>query len=293
MEPPDVQKNAPGIPIEISKVCVKGLYRRLCLDSDDGNVCLDSKIDACINLPKKQRGIHVSRSVEAIIESFSGARYSGFKKIEDALEYLSEMLLRRHEYALKASASLKTLYLYRYIDDSIGLEDFIPVEIAMRSDIYRDGLKKFLICIGLEGMTVCPCAQQVYAYFEGSYPPNTPSHSQRSKLSIAIITKENIVDIDDLIKAALSSFSAPSLNLLKRRDEYRLVKKAFETPRFIEDVAREAVYRVYNVYGDRLSGDSKLVIKVVSFESIHPYNLYAYLSYTIYELREAIKTKKL
>lgn len=291
MELPDVQKGVPSITVEISKVCVKGLYRRICINTDGASVCLDSRIDACIDLPKSQRGIHVSRSVEAIMESFSETRYDGFKRIEDALEHLASTLLGKHEYALKASASLKTLYLYRYSDDAIGADDYIPVDITMRVEAYRGGLKRFLINVEIKGMTVCPCAQQVYAYFEGSSPPHVPSHSQRTKLSISVLAREDVIDVSDVIRVALNSFSAPLLNLLKRREEYRLIKRAFETPRFIEDVARAAMYGLYKVYGDKLSGDAKLVVKVLSFESIHPYNLYAYLSYTIDELRKIIENR--
>ena len=60
------------------------------------------------------------------------------------------------------------------------------------------------------------------------------------------------------------------------------------TPRFVEDVARSLVFNVYEVFTNELRDEDRIAVKVVSFESIHPYNLYAYSSYSIKELREKL-----
>jgi len=67
-----------------------------------------------------------------------------------------------------------------------------------------------------------------------------------------------------------------------------LVRKAFENPKFVEDVARNLVFNVYETFVGDLKDDDEIAVKVVSFESIHPYNLYAYSSYSIKELRETL-----
>lgn len=288
---PHVQCDTPEIPIKIDRVCVKGFYRRICLDTGDGSFCLNAKINACIDLPRHQRGIHVSRSVEAIIESLGEIKLSGLKKIEEALRNITKILLDKHKYAYEAEVSINTLYLYKYNDSYVGINsDEIPIILMFRNRLWRDGKEETSIGVKIKGMTVCPCAQQVYAAMENLKIPHAPSHSQRATILASIKTNHGSdVDLNKVIKAVLESFSAPVLNLLKRDSEYRLVKKAFENPRFVEDVTRHAAYNIFKECNSELNDDDEIQVRVTSFESIHPFNLYASSSYKVSELKEAHK----
>ncbi|MEL9940900.1 MAG: GTP cyclohydrolase, FolE2/MptA family [Ignisphaera sp.] len=284
---PDVQRSTPVVPLDIDKVCVKGVYRRVCLGGSGNSYCLDVKVDACIDLPKTQRGVHVSRSIEAVIKSFEESASGDVNRLEDYLKILAKNLLKSHEYALKASTSLKTVYLHRVRDDFVGVEDHIPVKIRIMVEVDRNGHQLNSISVEIKGMTVCPCVQQVYAFLENLQAPHVPSHSQRAKLIATVVSRgEKTIDIRRLVEAGLNAFSAPLYFMLKRVNEYRLVKKAFSTPRFVEDVVREAMYNIYKLCRDGLDKDARIVVKVVSYESIHPYNLYAEAGYTIEELRK-------
>ena len=287
---PHVQCDQPDIPIRIDKVCVRGIYRRICLDVDDSSICLNARINACIDLPKNQKGIHVSRNVETILETLGETKLTGFKKLEEALRNITHVLLNKHGYAYRAEASISTLYLYKYNDERISnYIDEIPVTLILRDVLLRDGYEEVTIGVKMRGMTVCPCAQQVYAAMENLTLPNAPSHSQRAMIYLGVKVHgddSDGIDLNDIIRAALDSFSAPVLNFLKRDSEYRLVKKAFENPRFVEDVTRHAIYNVYKVLRNSLKDDDEVFVRVVSYESIHPFNLYSYSTYKVRELRE-------
>jgi GTP cyclohydrolase-4 len=247
-------------------------------------------MSACVNLPRNQRGIHVSRNVEAIIEAIGETKFAGFKKLEEALHNLTRTLLNKHTYASMAETSLRTLYIHRY-SSFMGMDE-VPTILMIRDKLWRDGREELTIGVMVKGMTVCPCAQEVYAYMEKlqSQLPHVPSHSQRTLASVNITLNrlDNGIDLARLIDAVINSFSAPVLNYLKREGEYRLVQRAFENPRFAEDVARSLVFNVYEVFTNELRDEDRIAVKVVSFESIHPYNLYAYSSYSIKELREKL-----
>ena len=287
---PDVQQEQPRMPIPIDRVCVKNLYRRICLkSSQSGRVCLDSKITACIDLPANQRGIHVSRSAESVVESFADIEYRDFAKVENALENLVNVLLNRHGYALRAMAKLETVYLLDYRDEYVGVEDLIPIKILITVKKSRGGEAEFKIGVGLEGMTVCPCAQQVFSHMENIQSVYVPSHSQRAKMLIVVTSNRNTVDIRDVAVAGLKAFSAPLFTILKRVNEYRLVKKAFESPKFVEDVVRQAIYNIYSIIKDKVDDNTRITVKVESFESIHPYNLCAEASYTVNELKKLLE----
>ncbi|MFP3281145.1 MAG: GTP cyclohydrolase, FolE2/MptA family [Vulcanisaeta sp.] len=287
---PDVQNRRPAVEICLSKVCISGFYKRICLNVDSSDICLDAKMSACVNLPRNQRGIHVSRNVEAIIEAIGETKFAGFKKLEEALHNLTRTLLNKHTYASMAETSLRTLYIHRY-SSFMGMDE-VPTILMIRDKLWRDGREELTIGVMVKGMTVCPCAQEVYAYMEKlqSQLPHVPSHSQRALASVNITLNrlDNGIDLARLIDAVINSFSAPVLNYLKRESEYRLVRRAFENPRFVEDVARSLVFNVYEVFTNELRDEDRIAVKVVSFESIHPYNLYAYSSYSIKELREKL-----
>lgn len=287
---PDVQNRRPAVEICLSKVCISGFYKRICLNVDGSDICLDAKMSACVNLPRNQRGIHVSRNVEAIIEAIGETKFAGFKKLEEALHNLTRTLLNKHTYASMAETSLRTLYIHRY-SSFMGMDE-VPTILMIRDKLWRDGREELTIGVMVKGMTVCPCAQEVYAYMEKlqSQLPHVPSHSQRTLASVNITLNrlDNGIDLARLIDAVINSFSAPVLNYLKREGEYRLVQRAFENPRFAEDVARSLVFNVYEVFTNELRDEDRIAVKVVSFESIHPYNLYAYSSYSIKELREKL-----
>ncbi len=287
---PDVQNRKPEVEICLSKVCIGGLYKRICLSVDGSDICLNAKISACVNLPRNQRGIHVSRNVEAIIETIGETRLAGFKKLEEALHNLTRTLLNKHTYASMAETSLRTLYMHKY--NSFMGTDEVPTILMIRDKLWRDGREELTIGVMVKGMTVCPCAQEVYAYMEKlqAQLPHVPSHSQRALASVSITLHQldNNIDLAKLIDTVINSFSAPVLNYLKRDSEYKLVRKAFENPKFVEDVARNLVFNVYETFVGDLKDDDEIAVKVVSFESIHPYNLYAYSSYSIKELRETL-----
>jgi GTP cyclohydrolase I len=80
--------------------------------------------------------------------------------------------------------------------------------------------------------------------------------------------------IEDLIQMVEESASCALYPVLKRPDEKFVTEKAYENPRFVEDVIREVAVK--------MNADSRIVsyaIEVENFESIHAHNAYAALSF--------------
>lgn len=76
--------------------------------------------------------------------------------------------------------------------------------------------------------------------------------------------------IEDLVEIAEQSASSPVYSLLKRPDEKYVTEHAYDNPRFVEDVCREAKLRV-----DRMRDVKEYCIEVESLESIHNHSAYA------------------
>jgi GTP cyclohydrolase-4 len=161
--------------------------------------------------------------------------------------------------------------------------------------------------IGAEvvGITACPCAQEIMKTsaeeemrrlknpqdkidaFLSKIPMAT--HNQRGRGSISVETSGNdLVPLNTIIGIIERSMSTMSFELLKRGDEYRVVKNAHENPKFVEDCVRDMAKNVVEDF-PQLPDDAIIKIKQVNEESIHQHNAFAELSTTIGQLRTEIK----
>lgn len=269
----ELQDTRPEVSLKIEMLGFKGVRRRIRLNTPEGEIQLDAVLDLLIEVPDDRRGAHLSRSIEAI--SIEKA-----KSIEDYLEMVAIELAHRHDYAKKIIARAKTTY---YVDVEVaGIKSREPVSVEVEVHLSRESRRRRVL-VEVTGMTVCPSA------LESSYKMygEAMSHMQRVILKGGVETRNSHVRIEKIARALFSSLSAPAITLLKRTDEARLVRQAFERPMLIEDVVREAARRLAMEI-DGIEEDAVLEISAESLESIHPHDLYAYLRISLSEAKRAI-----
>jgi GTP cyclohydrolase I len=83
---------------------------------------------------------------------------------------------------------------------------------------------------------------------------------------------KDFVWIEDIIALAEQSASSDLYALLKRPDEKYVAERAYENPRFVEDIVR--------IIANGLLQDEKITwfaVKSINFESIHNHNAYAFI----------------
>ncbi len=203
--------------------------------------------------------------------------------IEEYLEIIASNLLEKHSYATRAEVKARTRY---YIDveyRGIRGEEPIDVEVVV-SKTRMDS--SWSVSVTARGMSVCPSAQATISKLLSIQKANSPSHSQKVELRGTVTTHGKIARIEKIAKALYRSFSAPSITLLKRNDEARLIIEAFRNPLFVEDIARRAIAEIAREFKDKLPSDTLIEVEAYSLESIHPHNVYAY---TRYKLSDAIR----
>ena len=76
--------------------------------------------------------------------------------------------------------------------------------------------------------------------------------------------------IEDLVELIEQCGSSPLYSLLKRADEKYVTEQAYENPRFVEDMVREAHSRLAAL--DNITWFS---VEAENFESIHNHSAYA------------------
>ncbi|MCP4611911.1 MAG: GTP cyclohydrolase I FolE2, partial [Planctomycetes bacterium] len=99
------------------------------------------------------------------------------------------------------------------------------------------------------------------------------SHNQRGRGTLLIGSQEKIQGAD-LVSIVENAMSSEIYDLLKRPDEFFVVNKGHRNPRFVEDVVREMIGYVLDVY-EYLPDSDFVMARQENLESIHKHNAFA------------------
>lgn len=108
--------------------------------------------------------------------------------------------------------------------------------------------------------SLCPCSKEISDY---------GAHNQRSHVTIRA---ELLADVDwiELVRFAEDSASSEIWPMLKRADEKWVTERAYENPKFVEDLVRDVALRLNT--DERIGRYS---VDVENFESIHAHSAFA------------------
>ena len=216
-----------------------------------------------IDVPEEKKGIHMSRLVESITETMSEAIEEEVSKVHSSLEELELAIIKRLEKKhphQRAEILIKThLILEREtpVSRRKSLETY-DVEVGL---IKEKGKLEKVLRVRVVGNTACPHAM---ANNQGK------THIQRAIATLEIRTNFNEeIALEDMIEVVESSFSSPTYTLLKTVDENAVVQRMYQNPRFVEDVAREIIFKAKQRFKGRIH------VRVISQESIHKHDVIA------------------
>ena len=85
--------------------------------------------------------------------------------------------------------------------------------------------------------------------------------------------KDNVLWFEDLTHKIEELASGELYSVLKRSDEKAVTEKAYENPKFVEDIVRDAV-----LYLNTLDETASFDVECESIESIHNHNAFAYVN---------------
>ena len=220
-------------------------------DKDDDIQHTIAVFNMYVNLPHNLKGVHMSRFVEVLnshereisVESFESILRTMVKKLETE----SGDIEMTFPYFVNKTAPVSRV------------KSLLDYEVTFIGEI-KKGSYKFTMKVVVPVTSLCPCSKQISAY---------GAHNQRSHVSISIRTN-SFVWIEELIKMAEDQASCELYGLLKRSDERHVTEKAYDNPKFVEDVVRD-VAAVLNL-------DTRIdayVVESENFESIHNHSAYA------------------
>jgi GTP cyclohydrolase-4 len=296
----DIQQSSPTVHVSLSRVGVTNLKRIIQIADGGRGILFYAELNLFVDLHPDQAGVHMSRfsdELERLVEKIS---IGPSQNIETLAAKLAQEVVRTQG----------AIYSEVHIRAKSPMMKATPISGKPVEELYTlIGIAastlnqtKHLVGIEVEGMTVCPCAQDMMRSYskdllikEGfpkadaerivSIVPMA-SHNQRGRGTL-LIGSVQPVRAENLVHIVEASMSSETYELLKRPDEFFIVNKAHRSPRFVEDVVREILRNVIHVYPD-MPDDTFIMAKQENFESIHQHNAFAERFGTLGEIRNEI-----
>lgn len=254
----DVQNSQDNRNVDIQKVGIKHVELPLVVQrKNKSDKVVYAKARVCVSLPRNYKGTHMSRFVEVLNEWRSkkllGVDIRGcLEEVVKRLDAQSGELEFDFKYFVDKQAPVSNLSAPMCYDCSF----------EGRID---NGQYKFVLGVKVPVTTLCPCSKEISEY---------GAHNQRAIISVKVSYDETEqIWLEDLIELIESCASCPVHPLLKRQDEKYVTEKAWENPKFVEDVLRDTVVKLREN-----STIKEFEVDCEAFESIHNHSAWAYQS---------------
>jgi GTP cyclohydrolase IB len=248
----DVQNTPDKRHLDIDKVGIKSIRHPISVkDKTGGDQSTIAMFDMYVHLPHNFKGTHMSRFVEILNENEKTISVKNFEKI------LRDMLIRLESEA--CDVEMKFPYFINKIAPVSKVQSLLDYEVTFIGKIKNDQFVN-QIKVVVPVTSLCPCSKKISDY---------GAHNQRSHVTVTVETNE-FVWIEDIIKLVEQNASSELYGLLKRPDEKYVTEKAYDNPKFVEDMVRDIA--------TDLKKDSRISyfeVESENFESIHNHSAYA------------------
>ena len=248
----DVQGSADTRQIAINKVGIKAIRHPVkVLDKSGGVQHTIALFNMYVGLPHNFKGTHMSRFVE-ILNS-----HEREISVENFPAMLREMVLR-----LEAETGHIEMSFPYFINKSApvsGVQSLMDYDVTLTGEICRGRIES-TIKVAVPVTSLCPCSKEI---------SERGAHNQRSQVTVTVRINEHLW-IEELVEIVEAQASCELYGLLKRPDEKYVTERAYDNPKFVEDMVRDVAAR--------LNAESRIdayVIESENFESIHNHSAYA------------------
>jgi GTP cyclohydrolase FolE2 len=205
-----------------------------------------------VGLPAVTKGTHMSRFIELLEARTEALDQAGFKAI------LLDMLERLE--ACTGSIEMRFPYFVRKTAPVSGAQSLLDYEVRWRGSVSDEGRYSFRMHVTVPATSLCPCSKEISAY---------GAHNQRSHISIEAELEDKMT-IEELIAIAERSASCEVYGLLKRQDEKYVTERAYDNPKFVEDLVRDLALAL-----NQEPRVDAYVVEAENFESIHNHSAFA------------------
>lgn len=259
-EMPDLQSTHKNFLFEIEEVGIKNLVYPVWIDQYQtaGNFSFST------SLTQDEKGINMSRILESVEAEYDNGIRLDFEALTQLMNRLKTSMKQR-----SAGVDVSGKWFFDRLSPVTQIKAIGHADVTYGLAVDNDQVTRKELTIEAAVTTLCPCSKEISEY---------SAHNQRGMITVkAYIDKNAILPenykeiILDAMEANASSMLYP---ILKRPDEKRVTERAYENPRFVEDLIRLIAADLVEV--NWIEGFD---IECRNEESIHQHDAFAKLKY--------------
>jgi GTP cyclohydrolase IB len=256
---PDVQGFADQRGVTLDRVGVSRVEIPMQVLQKDGKTqVVQAMATMSVGLPAAMKGTHMSRFIIQL-DAWSKNKILSLN-LREFLEEAKERLE-----APSAFIGLKFRYFIEKAAPVSGLTASMAYECHFQGSLDETGHYQLSLSVMVPCATLCPCSKAISDY---------GAHNQRAEIRACVHIEPDVetpvVWLEDLIAGLEATSSCPVYPLIKRVDEKFVTEKAYDNPRFVEDVIREST-----LFLRTFKGVTGFELEVEALESIHAHNAWA------------------
>jgi GTP cyclohydrolase I len=216
------------------------------------------------SLDRQSKGINMSRLTEQLEVYRQQGWTANLTGLYDFTKELAERMGQE-----QAEVTLVFPWFYERKSPVTGRTGLNHSEASIKVAYEQE--KPFAVSVGLQVSvtTLCPCSKEISEY---------SAHNQRGIVTITAQLDQTSLLPEDwktaLLEAAESNASGALHPILKRPDEKAVTERAYENPRFVEDVVRLVAADLYE-----LDFVQAFTVECRNEESIHLHDAIAKITY--------------
>jgi GTP cyclohydrolase I len=248
----DVQGRQDTRRIPIDRVGIKDIYHPVRVKvRSGGEQHTIANFNMYVHLPHNFKGTHMSRFVEILNEH----------EQEISVESFNAMLEQMAQRLESEAGHLEMSFPYFIMKKApvSGVPSLLDYRATLAGELKNGRVETWLKVI-VPVTSLCPCSKKISDY---------GAHNQRSHITIRVRIAEHVW-LEELIDIAEHEASCELYGILKRPDEKFVTERAYDNPKFVEDMVRDIALR--------LNADERIraySVESENFESIHNHSAYA------------------
>lgn len=248
---PDVQSTPDTRNIVIQRVGVKGVRYPITVKTPSGVQPSVGSWNMYVRLTEEQKGTHMSRFIALLEENNQPLDVAVFSA-----------LMRKMLALLDADAGRIEVSFPYFINKTApvsGVQSLMDYEVGLTGEM-QNGELEVTLKVLVPVTSLCPCSKKISAY---------GAHNQRSHITVHAVLNGDLV-VEELIAKIEEQASCELYGLLKRPDEKYVTERAYDNPKFVEDLVRDVA--------GMLNKDERVLaytLEAENFESIHNHSAYA------------------
>ena len=205
-----------------------------------------------VGLPEHVKGTHMSRFIQLLEEQRAPISSQSFLALEK--------LMRERLGATTSYLEMSFPYFRRKAAPVSGVESLLDSDVKMIVETTAALGTRLTIEVVAPVTSLCPCSKQISDY---------GAHNQRSHITIRAEGSTTLA-IDSLIDIAEREASSELYGVLKRADEKFVTERAYDNPKFVEDLVRDIALACQS--HDQVG---EFMVASENFEAIHNHSAYA------------------